>query len=422
VSQQKRYRQVRLDLANGDFPVLSADAQLVWFRVLVEPQMHGTIGLMLGSVATLEDLLELSWAPGRVQAAVDELVEAGWLLVDRLTIGLPLAELEPIQNPSQLKGWRRLIGVYRHCDLVTLRFRELANRVEERIEGLPEEKRLAWIDALPEEIAVHIGSQPGRGPDEDPPPGEECVIGNCDATHRVTHPVTHIPAFPAIPAIPAIPAKRSARTREGPRADYGLQIWDAYSRAAAPPREEPSDREAAAIDEWFEAEIPAAFVREVILTAESDPDWLLWYRKRVAERWRSHQRAQAKLMAPAYRPPPGPAIDVPAVLSVLASWLPGNLPDREIWVQRITEAGLDPEAAEGALEEIDLEILGLALNQLHEDQEAELDRRLAAASKKLARRLTAEQVDRNLASLREEIVRDLVGIPVLSLFAVEEAA
>ena len=173
---------------------------------------------------------------------------------------------------------------------------------------------------------------------------------------------------------------------------------------------------------WFEGvplDLIRATVQEVVERRKregKDTVMSLTYVKRAVERaWKRRQ----ELLAPGAPAPVEPAFDVPALLATLAASLPQTLPDRGAWAARITGLGEDPEVAEEALARIDGELLQTVLDRLDGAQRGALEERLATAREKLARRLPAAEVERAGERLREQLLREQLELPVLSLFAVE---
>lgn len=173
---------------------------------------------------------------------------------------------------------------------------------------------------------------------------------------------------------------------------------------------------------WFEAGVPLELIRSTIKELVErrrregkDTVFSLTYVKRAVEKaWRQRQ----ELLAPGAAVPAEPAFDVPALLTELAALLPNSLPDRSIWAKRITALSEDPEVAEESLAKLDAELLEVLWEGLEDAHRAALVGRLEAAQEKLARRLPAEEVQRARERLREQILREELELPVLSLFAV----
>jgi hypothetical protein len=142
----------------------------------------------------------------------------------------------------------------------------------------------------------------------------------------------------------------------------------------------------------------------------------LTFVKRAVERaWKRQQ----ELMAPGAAPPVEPAFDVPSLLTTLAALLPEVLPNRAVWMERITGLGEDPEVVESALVELDAELLKSGWERLDIEHRTNLEQQLEVARKKLERRLPIEEVEKAKDRLREQILREKLELPVLSLFAVE---
>jgi len=174
---------------------------------------------------------------------------------------------------------------------------------------------------------------------------------------------------------------------------------------------------------WFEAGVPLELIRstirEVIERRQREGKdkvlSLTFVKRAVARAWKRQQ----ELMAPGAAAPAEPAFDVPALLTALVALLPEALPGRAELVERISALGEDPEVVEMALMELDSELLELGWQRLGVERQAELEQRLDAARKKLAQRLSTEEVERAGDRLREQILREQLELPVLSLFAVD---
>jgi len=145
----------------------------------------------------------------------------------------------------------------------------------------------------------------------------------------------------------------------------------------------------------------------------------LRYCRRAVERaWRRRR----ELLAPASSGGGAPALDLESRLSALAAALPEGLPQRRHRQQEIRNLAGDAEAIEQALEELDAGIVAEALAKLGPELRQELDARLQKAIQPLAPRLPATELERVRGLLREQILRQLMGLPVLSLFSPQAEA
>lgn len=171
---------------------------------------------------------------------------------------------------------------------------------------------------------------------------------------------------------------------------------------------------------WYEAGIPLEWVERTLheifeqrrSRGTDDKIVSLGYcRRSVEAAWKRQQ----KLAAP---PVETPAIDVAARLAALAAALPEDLAARDAWARRLTELEGTAEEVEARLQELDRELLEAA-STVDPQTRARLDEDLRGALANLARRLPAAELEGVEARLAERLLRDLLGLPVLSLFAPE---
>ena len=181
--------------------------------------------------------------------------------------------------------------------------------------------------------------------------------------------------------------------------------------------------------EWYEEGIPLELVestvREVFARREAQKDeekhkkvWTLGYCKRaVKAAWTRQQELQAPAAGGAEE-----ELDLAGRLANLAAALPAGLAGRDAVAERIRALEGSAEVVEGRLAELDREVYQAAVGGLSFEDAAAVDRELAASRAALAARLPVEELERAGEALREEILRNRLGLPVLSLFAPEALA
>ncbi|MCP4656694.1 MAG: hypothetical protein GY856_14880 [bacterium] len=168
--------------------------------------------------------------------------------------------------------------------------------------------------------------------------------------------------------------------------------------------------------EWLERTLHEIFERRRAKGTAHKIVSLRYIRRSIEAAWERRQ----KLTAPA-RSGDVPAIDVKARLAALAEALPQELVGAGAWRRRIFELDGDAEAIEQQLAALDHELLEAASAKLDPASRERLDRELATAVATLARRLPAAEIEAAKAQLRERLLRELLYLPVLSLFAPEAA-
>jgi hypothetical protein len=85
----------------------------------------------------------------------------------------------------------------------------------------------------------------------------------------------------------------------------------------------------------------------------------------------------------------------------------------------LADAGLDPQAIEERLAELDRRTLDGALAALGAEERAALDATLDKAMGAVAGRLAAAEIDRARGRLARQVLRERLGLPMLSLFSPE---
>ena len=179
----------------------------------------------------------------------------------------------------------------------------------------------------------------------------------------------------------------------------------------------------ALIKKWYEEGVPLALVRSTLREVlekrkkeGKDRVSSLRYVKSPIERaWKRYQEVQA----------PGAAaldetlLDVPQQLEALVQILPSGLIGREALVARIKGLSGDAESVEESLAAIDGEFLAEVWEDLPASTREQVEGRLAKAREKLARKLPREEVERATGRLRDQLLREELSLPVLSLFSVD---
>ncbi|MEE8524532.1 MAG: hypothetical protein V3T72_11425, partial [Thermoanaerobaculia bacterium] len=140
---------------------------------------------------------------------------------------------------------------------------------------------------------------------------------------------------------------------------------------------------------------------------------LRYCRRAVDRSWRRRQ----ELLAPASSGGGAPAFDPESRLAALAAALPEGLPRRRQRQDEILDLAGDAEAIEQELAEIEAGIVAEVLAELDPQTREELDARLQKAVQPLAERLPKAELERARSLLREQLLRRLTGLPVLSLFS-----
>jgi hypothetical protein len=111
-----------------------------------------------------------------------------------------------------------------------------------------------------------------------------------------------------------------------------------------------------------------------------------------------------------------PALDIPSRLRNLAARVPPEIAPRV--------AGLhgDAPAVESALSALDREMLAAAGSSLEEGMRREVDAAVEKTLAALRGRLPAEELERSRERLTHQVLRQRLGLPVLSLFSPEAGA
>ncbi|MCH9648044.1 MAG: hypothetical protein K0U98_07380 [Deltaproteobacteria bacterium] len=204
---------------------------------------------------------------------------------------------------------------------------------------------------------------------------------------------------------------------------YFLAIEEAFIRLrGAPLLLSPADwRQARA---WREEGIPLGLVLEALEDlferrrergTKGSISSLRYCQRAIQEAWESARELNLTAQRQA-----APSLDVPAALQALANSLPEALPQRESFVAAILAAGQEPEKSEQELEALDEQLLALLETELSPADRQRFEKEMETTLGKLSLRLPEEQVEKARERLRKQKLRSLLGVPVLSLFSVEE--
>lgn len=175
---------------------------------------------------------------------------------------------------------------------------------------------------------------------------------------------------------------------------------------------------------WRQLGIPVEVVEDTLRTlferrAETGEtrtvSSLKYVRSAVAKAWKAVQQHQAPA-AESEAPEP---LDTVVRLARLADSLPQSMPDRESFGARILALEGDLETVENALATLDQALLDSAEASLDPESRATFETALERAHSQLGVRLPASELHRADSPLRRSVLRRLLALPVLSLFAIE---
>jgi hypothetical protein len=202
---------------------------------------------------------------------------------------------------------------------------------------------------------------------------------------------------------------------------YFLAIEDHFVRLrGAPLLLSPADWQAAR--RWHRQGIPLEVVRRALEEvfarrrergAKGRISSLRYCTPAVEAAWTEH----SELAAPGARTAPE-AFDAVARLTALAAALPGATGLRG-QLASLARSGLDPQAIEERLAELDRLMLDGALAALPAAERAALDATVEKAIGAFAGRLSQSEIERARGRLARQVLRDRLGLPVLSLFSPE---
>lgn len=229
----------------------------------------------------------------------------------------------------------------------------------------------------------------------------------------------------------------------GPRSEsaadhaYFHELEDLFiGLRGAPLMLSPSDWQVA--KEWRRRGIPLELVRRVLREVfdkrrqreADDIVTLRYFRRAVEGAWNKAR----ELAAGGERAEPE-AFDLEGRLGRLAAALPDELPQRERWAKRIRALAASSEEAKGSgrepepvsspdletveetLGRLDDGLLETASGALGEDASEDLRQSVEEALGRLAGRLPPAEVARSREHLHRRLLRERLGLPVLSLFS-----
>ncbi|HEX7182538.1 MAG TPA: hypothetical protein VF756_11900 [Thermoanaerobaculia bacterium] len=114
-----------------------------------------------------------------------------------------------------------------------------------------------------------------------------------------------------------------------------------------------------------------------------------------------------------------PPFDLGSRLRSLAAAVPEAHPQRESFAARVAALAGDPQEVEERLAALDQEMLAAALTALDPTARAELDEAVEKTLAGLRGRLPVAELERSRERLAHQILRQRLGLPVLSLFSPE---
>lgn len=114
-----------------------------------------------------------------------------------------------------------------------------------------------------------------------------------------------------------------------------------------------------------------------------------------------------------------PALDIPGRLQRLAAALPPSAPAD--LVEKVLALKGDAPAVEAALAALDQELLAAASDNLDAELRQEVEEAVEKTLAVLASRIPAAELERSRKRLAHQVLRQRLGLPVLSLFSPEAA-
>ncbi|HEY6322495.1 MAG TPA: hypothetical protein VJA16_13145 [Thermoanaerobaculia bacterium] len=203
---------------------------------------------------------------------------------------------------------------------------------------------------------------------------------------------------------------------------YFLAIEDHFVRLrGAPLLLSPADWQVAR--RWHQQGIPLELVRRALEEvfarrrergAKGRISSLRYCAPAVEAAWTEH----SELAAPGTRVE-AEAFDAASRLAALAAALPTSGDELRAELAALADAGLEPQAIEERLAELDRRTLDGALAALGTEERAALDATLDKAIGAVAGRLAAAEIERARGRLARQVLRERLGLPMLSLFSPE---
>jgi hypothetical protein len=177
---------------------------------------------------------------------------------------------------------------------------------------------------------------------------------------------------------------------------------------------------------WHQAGIPLDLVRQTLeevfakrreREAKGRVSSLRYVARAVEAAWKERR----ELTAPGERSAAAP-LDVPARLAALAAALPADLPGVAETTAELTGLGGASPEVEDLLATLDGELLDRVWAGLSAEERTAVDAAAERTLAALAGRIDAAELERSRARLRRQLLRQQLGLPVLSLFAPEAEA
>ena len=201
---------------------------------------------------------------------------------------------------------------------------------------------------------------------------------------------------------------------------YFLAIEDHFVRLrGAPLLLSPADWQVAR--RWHRQGIPLELVRRALEEvfarrrergAKGRISSLRYCAPAVEAAWTEH----SELAAPGARVE-AEAFDAASRLAALAAALPAGAGGLRAELAALADSGLDAQAIEERLAEVDRRTLDGALAALGAEERAALDATLDKAIGAVAGRLAAAEIERARERLARQVLRERLGLPMLSLFS-----
>lgn len=388
-----RYRKISLRMhADAAYRRLSDPqpcGKALWHHLLFGPHTGIIPGLSVAGEAQLAETL--NWPIEGFRKAFrevsgEDLAKADW---KARVVWLPNAiRHNPPQSPNVVRGWAEAWREVPECELKSVAHQALKGFVCAMGEGYAK----AFLEAFPEDMPE---SGAGAGTRAGLPP-----------------PVPPSVAAPPLPIELDTPEFREA--------------WNAWETDRRKRRLKPlTDRGKA---QQFAALAPLGPAKACACIAESiRQGWQGLFPERMngnghKPREDREVRRLREMLAPGEAAEAKP-LDVPARLAALAAAIPAKLVGaKELRRRVLALESADSVSAEAALGELDAQLLALAEEAMPPDLEAEIAAGIAACERGQLARATPEAKAGARKSLRARLLRERLGVPVLSLFGPDAQA